>query len=57
MERLFDFNFQALGITPGECFKAARHPKSRELPPGQHERVYFAEHYSAEMQRSVIKKG
>jgi hypothetical protein len=46
---LFDFNFQALGISAHECFKAAaRHSTSRELKPGQHERVYFAEHYSTE---------
>jgi hypothetical protein len=54
-ETLFDFNFQAMGITPGECFKAAaRHPTSRELKPGQHERIYFAEHYSVDMQRAKL---
>jgi hypothetical protein len=44
---LFDFNFQALGITPNECFKAARHgPSSKLLKPGKHLRLYFADHYS-----------
>jgi hypothetical protein len=47
-DTLFDFNFQALGISAHECFeRAARHPTSRELKPGQHARVYFAQHYWA----------
>jgi hypothetical protein len=43
---LFDFNFQAMGIDAGECFQLAY---KRELKPGQHKKVYFAEHYSVEM--------
>ena len=36
-------------LRASECFKAAaRHSTSRELRPGQHERVYFAGHYSLE---------
>jgi hypothetical protein len=40
--RLFDFNFQALGIDPGECFKLAN---DQELALGQHLTVYMAEHW------------
>jgi hypothetical protein len=41
---LFDFNFQALGISPEECFQAAS--QGRLLKPGKYLSVYFASHYS-----------
>ena len=43
---LFDFNFQAMGIDADECFELAY---KRELKPGQHKKVYFAEHWRTEM--------
>jgi hypothetical protein len=42
---LFDFNFQAMGISPAECFETAHR---RELRPGEHLAVHFAAHYSAD---------
>jgi hypothetical protein len=35
---LFEFNFQALGIPPNECFKLAN---KKELRPGQHLKTYL----------------
>jgi hypothetical protein len=46
-DMLFDFNFQALGIAPNECFQSAT-LKRRELKPGKYFRVYFAAHYTQE---------
>jgi hypothetical protein len=46
---LFDFNFQALGIPPTECFTlAARLATSEELSPGKHIPVHLAKHWKAE---------
>jgi hypothetical protein len=42
-ETLFDFNFQAFGIDPNECFDLAF---DEELEPGEYLPVFFAEHYS-----------
>jgi hypothetical protein len=42
-DTLFDFNFQAFGIDPNECFELAF---KEELKPGKYLRVYFAEHHS-----------
>jgi hypothetical protein len=42
-DTLFDFNFQAFGIDPNECFELAFEEK---LKPGKYLRVYFAEHHS-----------
>jgi hypothetical protein len=42
-QTLFDFNFQAFGIEPDECFEFAF---DRELKPGKYLRVYFAEHFT-----------
>jgi len=42
---IFDFNFQAFGIDPNECFASAA---DKELPPGKYLRVYLAEHYSVD---------
>jgi len=42
-QTLFEFNFQAFGITPQECYDLAY---QRELPPGKLLRVYKAQHYS-----------
>ena len=44
---LFDFNFQAMGIDADKCFQLAR---KKEYAPGEHMRLYFAEHYSVEVQ-------
>jgi hypothetical protein len=44
-QTLFDFNFQAFGIDPNECFDRAF---EKELKPGKYLRVYYAEHYSVE---------
>jgi hypothetical protein len=44
-DTLFDFNFQAFGIEPNECFEVAF---ERELKPGKHLPVYFADHFSVE---------
>ena len=42
-ELIFDFNFQAFGVDPNECFDLAFH---EELPPGKYKRVYWAAHYT-----------
>lgn len=39
-DTLFDFNFQAFGIDPNECFETAF---EKELKPGKYLRVYLAE--------------
>jgi len=40
---LFDFNYQALGITPKDCYKAARKARrARMLPIGKQLRVHYA---------------
>jgi hypothetical protein len=52
-ETLFDFNFQAFGIDPDECFDLAF---EKELKPGKFIRVYFAEHYTVARRRSVEAK-
>jgi hypothetical protein len=44
-ELLFDFNFQALGIDPNECFKLA---SGKELQPGEHVKCYLAQDYKYE---------
>lgn len=38
---LFDFNFQAMGITPEECWDRAT-DHGRVLEPGKYLRVYYA---------------
>jgi hypothetical protein len=47
---IFDFNFQAFGVDPNECFYHACH---KELPPGKYRRVYLAEHYTVEQSRET----
>jgi hypothetical protein len=42
---ILDFNSQAFGIDPNECFARAAH---KELPPGKYRRVYLAEHYTVD---------
>lgn len=49
-ETLFDMNFLALGIDPDEAFKLAN---KRQLKPGKHRRVYFAEHCTARPTRLI----
>jgi hypothetical protein len=44
---LFDFNFQALGVSPKECFEDAV-IGGWILEPGTYLRVHFAKHYSKE---------
>ena len=40
-DTLFDFNYQAFGIDPNECFELAF---QRELEPGKYQRVHCPEH-------------
>jgi hypothetical protein len=47
---LFDFNFQALGIDPNECFETAF---EEELKPGKYVRVYLPESVSESRKRRV----
>jgi hypothetical protein len=39
-DTLFEFNFQAFGIDPNECFETSF---EKELKPGKYLRVYLAE--------------
>ena len=41
-ETLFDFNFQAFGIDPDECFATAY---DEELPVGKHRKTYVAQYW------------
>jgi hypothetical protein len=50
-DTLFDFNFQAFGIDPNECFDLAF---DKELKPGKYRPVHFASHYSVEKERNSI---
>ena len=43
---LFDFNFQALGIPPDECWRAVR--QGRQMLPGKFLKLHLAEHYSVD---------
>jgi hypothetical protein len=58
-DMLFEFNFQAFGISADECFalatEADAHP--RELKPGKERKVGSPEHYSVERnaQRYIAK--
>ena len=45
---LFDFNFQAMGILPAECYRLAR---ELELPPGEFIEVHWADHYATAVRR------
>jgi hypothetical protein len=47
-DTLFDFNFQAFGIDPNECFDLAF---DEELTPGTPLTVDFAEHYTVARKR------
>jgi hypothetical protein len=47
---IFDFNYQAFGVDPNECFDNAF---DKQLPPGKYRRVYFAEHYTVEQSRHM----
>lgn len=44
---LFDPNFLALGVSPAECYRKARH-KGQILKPGDHLAVHFADHYNVD---------
>jgi hypothetical protein len=52
-DTLFDFNFQAFGVDPNECFDFAF---ERELKPGKYMRVNFAEHYTVASRSSCEAK-
>ena len=45
---LFDLNFQAMGVSPNECFSLAF---KRQLKPGNYTEVNFAQHYTIESAR------
>jgi hypothetical protein len=45
---IFDFNFQAFGIDPNECFNSAYH---KELLPGKYRRVYLPVHDTTDRNR------
>jgi hypothetical protein len=49
---LFDFNFQAMGIKPAECFKLAH---KRELKPGEFLVTHLAPHWRAELNRGTSR--
>lgn len=49
-DTLFDFNFQAMGITADECFRLAY--SGRELRPGQFLTVHTPEHFSVDVARA-----
>jgi hypothetical protein len=54
---LFDFNFQAFGVPPKECFElAALHATSREFPPGEHAPCYLAEHFKHDVRRILQER-
>jgi hypothetical protein len=48
-DTLFDFNFQAFGIDPDECFDLAF---DKELKPGKYRRTGYPEHYRDEIKRT-----
>jgi hypothetical protein len=51
-DTLFDFNYNAMKISPDVCFKAAKHgANAEELQPGAYLEVHLAEHYSVDMAR------
>lgn len=45
-QTLFDFNFQAFGIEPDECFATAN---GEELPVGKHRKTHMARHWREEL--------
>jgi hypothetical protein len=45
-DMIFEFNFQAFGIDPDECFAKSRH---RELLPGQYLPTYPPPHWTADL--------
>jgi hypothetical protein len=42
-ETIFEFNFNAMGISADECFRLAH---KKELKPGRYITTYYADHYS-----------
>jgi hypothetical protein len=48
-ETLFDFNFQAFGIDPNECFVMAN---DEELPVGKHRKTYLAQYWRKDLAES-----
>jgi hypothetical protein len=51
-DTLFDFNFQAFGIDPDECFDLAF---DKELKPGRYYRAGYPEHYRDELKRQQAR--
>src|SRR5215469_1020441 len=51
-ELLFDFNFQAFGIDPDECFASAN---EEELPIGEHRKTYMADHWRKSLRQAHIE--
>ena len=49
-QTLFEFNFQAMGISAPECWKFAI-DKCKVLQPGQYCKTYFADHCSHDLRR------
>ncbi len=49
-DTLFDFNFQAFGIDPNECFETAF---EKELKPGKYLRVHLAENFQNETSQTA----
>lgn len=50
---IFDFNFQAFGISATHCFESAYED---ECPPGAYRRCYLAQHWRHEMAQSKGRK-
>jgi hypothetical protein len=50
---VFEFNFQAFGIAPQECFELAR---EHELAPGAELKVGWSEHYAMELMRQIPRE-
>lgn len=48
---LFDFNFQAMGLSAPECFKAAI--GGAVLETGEEMKVYYADHYTKGMSEKI----
>ena len=50
---LFDFNYQAMGVPPDDCFANAFED---ELEPGELSEVGFAEHYTGDIARAAKQR-
>lgn len=50
---LFEFNYQAFGIPPEDCFEMAYED---ELKPGEYLDINFAEHYTEDIKRRALNE-